>query len=68
MKSILFAKNISELFFQLKGNIDLKIVGGCTQIDNLPEKSISTYGIAELSHIERHERYLDIGPAATLET
>ena len=66
MKSILFAKNISELFFQLKGNKDLKIVGGCTQIDNLPEKSISTYGIAELSHIERHERYLDIGPAATL--
>ena len=66
MKSILFAKNISELFFQLKSNKELTVVGGCTQIDDLPEKSISTHGIAELSQITRHERFLDAGPGATL--
>lgn len=66
MKSILFAKNISELFFQLKSNKELTIVGGCTQLDELPEKSISTHGILELSQITRHERFLDAGPGATL--
>ena len=66
MKSILFAKNISELFFQFKSNKELTVVGGCTQIDELPEKSISTHGIAELSQITRHERFLDAGPGATL--
>ncbi|MBR5401956.1 MAG: FAD binding domain-containing protein [Treponema sp.] len=66
MKSILFAKNISELFFQLKSNQELTVVGGCTQLDELPEKSISTHGISELSQITRHERFLNVGPAATL--
>ena len=66
MKSILFAKNTSELFFQLKSNKELTIVGGCTELDELPEKSISVYGIPDLSHITRHERYLEIGPGATL--
>ena len=66
MKSILFAKNISELFFQLKSNQELTIVGGCTQLDDLPEKSISTFGIGELCQINRHERFLDVGPGATL--
>ena len=66
MKSILFAKNISELFFQLKSNKELTVVGGCTHLDQLPEKSISTYGIQELNHITRHERFLEIGPGTTL--
>lgn len=66
MKSILFAKNISELLFQLKGNQELKVIGGCTQIEDLPAKSISTFGIQELSQITRHERYIDVGPATTL--
>ena len=65
MKSILFAKNISELFFQLKSNQELTVVGGCTQLDDLPDKSISTHGIAELCQIARHERFLDVGPGAT---
>ena len=66
MKSILFAKNISELFFQLKSNKELTVVGGCTHLDQLPEKSISTYGIQELNHITRHERFLEIGPGTSL--
>ena len=66
MKSILFAKNLSELFFQLKSNKELTVVGGCTELDELPEKSISVYGIPDLSRITRHERFLEIGPGATL--
>ena len=66
MKSILFAKNIQELFFQLKNNKELTVVGGCTELDELPEKSISVYGIPDLSRITRHERFLEIGPGATL--
>jgi len=66
MKSILFAKNLSELFFQLKSNKELTIVGGCTQLDTIPEKSISTHGIKDLSQITRHERFLDVGPGASL--
>lgn len=66
MKSILIAKNISELIYQLKINKGLQVVGGCTNITELPEKSISTYGIKELSQIVRHERYIDIGPGVSL--
>lgn len=66
MKSILVAKNISELIYQLKINKGLQVVGGCTNIKELPEKTISTYGIKELSQISRHERYINIGPAVSL--
>ncbi len=66
MKSILFAKNISELFFQLKSNKELTVVGGCTSIEDLPDKSISTHGIKELNYITRHERFLEIGAGTTL--
>lgn len=66
MKSVLFAKNISDLLTQLKNNKGLKVVGGCTGLEELPEKSISTHGIKELSQIERHERYISVGPGATL--
>lgn len=66
MKSILLAKNISELLYQLKINKGLKVVGGCTRIEELPEKAISTYGIKDLSQIIRHEQFLNVGPGATL--
>lgn len=66
MKSIFYAKDISELLYQLKTNKGLKVVGGCTKIEEIPEKFISTRNIFELSQINRHERYVDIGPGATL--
>ena len=43
-------------------------MGGCTRIEELPDKAISTFGIKELSQIARHERFLDVGPGATLST
>ncbi|MBS7295018.1 MAG: FAD binding domain-containing protein [Treponema sp.] len=66
MKSILLAKNTSELIYQLKATQGLQIVGGCTSIEELPEKTISTIGIKDLSVITRHERFLNVGPAVTL--
>lgn len=66
MKSVLFAKNTQDLLAQLKNNQGLVVVGGCTGIEALPEKAISVHGIKELSKIERHERYIDVGPGATL--
>ena len=66
MKSIFYAKDISELQYQLKTNKGLKIVGGCTKIEEIPDKFISTKNIHELSQITRHERYIDIGPGATI--
>ena len=44
-----------------------QVVGGCTQIqEELSEQFISTYGHKEFTHIEKHERFIDIGSAVTL--
>ena len=43
-----------------------KVVGGCTQIEHFDEQMFSTYGCKELSQIDKHERYIDIGSAVTL--
>lgn len=65
-KSILYANNANELLTLLKNNKGSKVVGGCTLIDELPEKSVSTTNIKELCQITRHERYINVGPGCTL--
>lgn len=65
-KTVFFAKNLNELLYHVKTVQGLVIVGGCTAIDSLPEKSISTFGIKDLSQITLHERYIEIGPGATI--
>lgn len=65
-KTILYAKNTYELLKILSNNPGTKVVGGCTRIENLPQKFISTHGIKDLSQITRHERYIDVGSGATL--
>lgn len=65
-KTVFFAKNLNELLYHVKTVQGLTIVGGCTGIDQLPEKSVSTFGIKELSQINLHERYIEIGPGATI--
>lgn len=65
-KTILYAKNTYDLIKILNNNPGITIVGGCTNIDELPEKFVSTHRIKELSQIVRHERYIDVGPGATL--
>ena len=62
MKSILFAKNTAELFFQLKSNQELTIVGGCTELDELPEYTCNVYGNLVLQKTaEEMEEYMEYG-------
>lgn len=65
-KTILYSKNTYDLIKLLNNNPGIKVVGGCTQIEPLPEKFVSTHGIKELAQIIRHERYIDVGSGVTL--
>lgn len=65
-KTLLFAKNISEVLYQIKNTPGLKIIGGCTLIKSIPEKGLCIKDIDELRNINRRERYIDFGPAVTL--
>ena len=63
--AIMQQKEISNFFTLLKSST--QVIGGCTQITTpLDEQSISTFGRKEFTHIEKHERYIDIGSAVTL--
>ncbi len=65
-QTVLIANNESDVFYQLKNVNPLTVLGGCTAISELPEKSITIRGIPELSHIEKRERFIDFGSAVTL--
>lgn len=65
-KTIFYAKSLNELLKILTNNSDIKIVGGCTSIENLPQKFVSTFGIQELCKIERHEQYIEVGSGTSL--
>ena len=64
--NIFYARNLNELFYQMKTIANLKIVGSCTAIKEMPEKMISTTLIHEFNHIEKHERYIEFGPSTTI--
>lgn len=66
MKSVLYANNLNDFISQIRNNQNLQVVGGCTNLEEFPEKMISTVGIPDLSNIIRHERYLEVGPGASL--
>ncbi|MBQ9239050.1 MAG: FAD binding domain-containing protein [Treponema sp.] len=57
---------MQELFYQMKSVAGLRIVGGCTALNTLPEKALSVRAIPELRHIDKHERYVNFGSAVTL--
>ena len=65
-KTIFLAKNIAELLYQIKNVIGLEIIGGATSIPELPEKALSARDISELKAINIRERFIDFGPAVTL--
>lgn len=60
------AKNVNEILYHLKTVFGIKIIGGSTYLGSLPEKSLSVRNIPELSVIDKHERYIDFGPAVIL--
>ncbi|MCQ2576551.1 MAG: FAD binding domain-containing protein [Treponema sp.] len=66
MSLLFFAKDLQSFLQQLNKNPGTTVVGGCTLIEPLPEKMISTYNNPDLSFIERHERHIDIGAGANL--
>ena len=63
---VFFAHNLPELFYQKKTISALSVIGACTHLGHLPEKSISTTMIPELTNIEKHERFIEFGPGVTL--
>ena len=65
-KTIFYANTLEEAFYQLKTVADLQIVGGCTAISELAEKTLSIRTIPELCSFDKHERYFDFGPGVTL--
>ncbi|MBR1537308.1 MAG: FAD binding domain-containing protein [Treponema sp.] len=67
-KNFYSAKNLSDVFYQLKTISDLTVVSGCTSFveKELPDKSISVRDISELKIIDKHERYIDFGSSVTL--
>ena len=67
-KTFFYAKNLADVFYQMKNIPNLRIVGGCTSFvgKELPENSLSIRDIQELKMIEKHERYIDFGSAVTL--
>ena len=42
-KTILYANNAFELIKILNNNPGIQIVGGCTQIESVPDKFVSTH-------------------------
>ncbi len=63
---VCFASNIRDVLYQLKTVRDLQIVGGCTKVGKTSGKILSIRGINELSVIDKHERFIDMGPAVLL--
>lgn len=72
-----FAKTIADLLQQINAVPNARIMGGCTLEAYIPQAKkisgevekniyISIRGIKELSHIVKHERYIDLGPGVTL--
>lgn len=64
--NIFYAKNLSDLFYQIKTISGLEIVGACTGISSMPEKCISTTLIKDFKQIQKHERYIEFGPGTSL--
>ncbi|WP_407428040.1 FAD binding domain-containing protein [Treponema sp.] len=67
-KTFFYAKNLEDVFYQMKTISDLKIVAGCTSFieKEFYDKVLSIRDINELKIIDKHERYLDIGAAIKL--
>jgi CO/xanthine dehydrogenase FAD-binding subunit len=65
-QTVLIAKTLSDVFYHVNSVSGLQIVGGCTYVDSIEEKSLTVRAIPELSSFEKRERYIDFGPSVTL--
>lgn len=65
-KSVFIANNLSDILYHLKSVSGLQILGGCTAIEEMKEKSVTVLPIKELAEYDKKERYIDLGSAITL--
>lgn len=65
-KTVFIANNLSDVFYHLNNVANLQIIGGATQVEELAEESLSIRNVPELKNIEKHETYIDFGPAVSL--
>ncbi len=65
-KTVLIAKNLSDVLYHLKSVEGLQILAGCTNISEMSDKAVSIRTISELRSIEKHERSIDFGSCLTL--
>jgi CO/xanthine dehydrogenase FAD-binding subunit len=73
-KAVYYAKNLSDIFYNLKTVPHLKILAGCTQCErttdgqcyNLPDSSLVVRAIPELKKISRREHFITFASAVTL--
>lgn len=65
-QTVFIAKSLSDVFYHINSVSGLQILGGCTYVDSIDEKSLTVRNIPELSGFEKRERYIDFGPAVTL--
>lgn len=64
--TICYARTLEDVFYQLKTIQGLRIVGGCSALESLPEKVLSVRSIAQLTFIDKRERHIDFGAATPL--
>ena len=62
-KNFIYAKTLSDVFYQINANSDLTILGGCTSFAEkpFPDNNLSIMNIKELKNIEKKERYFEFG-------
>ncbi len=65
-KDVYFGTSLDNVLYQLKNRSSLRICGGCTFLRDLPQVALVTRNIADLKHIEKRERYLELGSGVTL--
>ena len=64
--NFLTANSVKHILDLLKNVQDLQIIGGCTGNDPVREHCATIRHIPELKITEKHERYIDFGPAVTI--
>lgn len=65
-QTVFIAKNLSDVFYHLNSVSGLQVVGGCTSVQTLEEKSLTVRKIPELQLLEKREHYFNFGSSITL--
>ncbi|MDR1786699.1 MAG: FAD binding domain-containing protein [Spirochaetaceae bacterium] len=66
-KKVFFARNVADVCRQLSSVENLRVMAGCTQSPQMPGAAVIVRGLEELVHVERTERFIDIGSATPLQ-